>query len=769
MGTKYPAVVPAVGLLAGSVLAPELVYLPVGALFALLALALCLPRPSARFLAALALGLLSSTLRAPAPVPAPDPRRPVEVAGRVTSHPVRRPDEPSGEPAFFRLRTTSLRQGKRIRVAHLDVWVSLPPDAGAPAIGTVLRLRGYLRRSAGFANGVPARPPAFRMRIKSARFLTVDRPAGEVLRRASDLRRHLQELLERGGEARSLTLVRALVLGDRSRLPKSWTQALRRSGLAHLLAVSGLHVGLVALLLLLAAAPLPTRLRLLAAGLGIVVYLLVLGPRPSVLRAAAMGLLGLLALACERPPQVANALACGVALLVLWEPATVADLSFQLSVAATAGILTLATLWDARWRSVRQPSREATWGAGAGGGWLRRSLAVSIAAQVATLPWILTLSGGFHPLAPLLNLVAIPYLGLFLFAAFLWLAIAAGSSSAAAWLLPLLEGLAAPVAGLASVAPSAAFFRPLRIDAVTAWLLAIGLAWGLGRPRLLGRGAVVLALLLATGSAPPESRGPVELAMIDVGQGEAILIRDGPRVALVDGGGWRSGDLGGRILVPVLAAAGVHRLDAVVLTHPDVDHCGGLVDVARYLPVGELWMGPGWSDHPCAAELLVTPGIRWRSVSGGDERSLGRWRLTVLHPPSGAGAGASARRRGRNDRSLVIAAEVFGRRVLLTGDVGSEAERRLLKAGADLRADVLKVAHHGSKTSTTPAFLRAVAPRLALISAGVANPYGHPAPAVVERLAAAGVVVLRTDRSGLIRLRFHPGGRMAIETPGLPR
>lgn len=174
-------------------------------------------------------------------------------------------------------------------------------------------------------------------------------------------------------------------------------------------------------------------------------------------------------------------------------------------------------------------------------------------------------------------------------------------------------------------------------------------------------------------------------------------------------------------------------------------------------------MAPGWDPAGCAGRLTALPGTRTRFLSKGDRATLGRWRLTVLHPEADD-------RHEVNERSLVIAAEVHGRRALLTGDVESWAEHHLADCCArDLRADVLKVAHHGSRTSSTETFLEAVSPRLALISAGVRNLYHHPSPEVVERLEDHGARVLRTDRGGEILLRFDEDGRMRIETPGAPK
>jgi competence protein ComEC len=745
-----PAFVPALCLALGAWLAAKL-EAPPAAVAVVLALALALRGRLGHGLAALALGLFSAGVRQPAVALEAwlEPSRPVEVAGRIAGHPIRRDDR-----VLVRLDAELLRQGRRLRFAAAEVWLSLPAAAPPPVWGARVRLRGYLRRSGTYANG-PAfeRPPVWRLHLESERFLTVEAPAAGLWTAAAALRRSLAEsIAPHRLRWRSAALVEALVLGDRSALPESWLQALRRGGLAHLLAVSGLHVGLVTLCALAAGAWLPPRARLVLAAAAVLVYLALIGPRPAVLRAALMGLVAAAALISERPPQALNALACTVLLLAAWQPSIVAEIGFQLSVAATAGILLWAPALAARWRRV--PKR------------LRQPLAVSVAAQAATLPWTLALSSGWHPLAVALNLVFVPWLTLVLAAGLLWLAVAAAAPAAGAWSLPALEVLASPVDLLASLPPSRWLLWPLACRPWLAWAAAaavLAFAW---RPQAGRRTAVVLALLAAAGSGPPpRDGGAVELALVDVGQGDAVLLRDGRRAVLVDGGGWPSGDLGGRLLVPVLAAAGVERLDAVVLTHPDVDHCAGLVDLARYLPVDELWMSSGWEGHGCAAELLATPGKRWRVLWRGHRARVGRWRLEVLHPPPSADDPPAGRRGRNNDRSLVLAAEVFGRRVLLTGDVEAAAERRLGSAGEALAADVLKVAHHGSRTSTSPAFLAAVGPRLALISAGRRNPYGHPAAEVVERLDQAGVRVLRSDRSGLVRLRFHVSGEITFELP----
>jgi competence protein ComEC len=199
------------------------------------------------------------------------------------------------------------------------------------------------------------------------------------------------------------------------------------------------------------------------------------------------------------------------------------------------------------------------------------------------------------------------------------------------------------------------------------------------------------------------------------------------------------------------------------MTHPDRDHCGGLADIAAHLPVDEVWTGPGWPPTGCAGELFTLPRVRTRILQPGTKARVGRWRLTVLH------AGGDETK--VNERSLVLRAEAFGHRALLTGDAGREAEGEMLDRWppSDLWADLLKVGHHGSNGSTSDDFLDAVSPRLALISVGLANPYHHPSPGVLARLAFHKIPLLRTDRSGEVVLHFEPNRRIRLELPGGPR
>jgi competence protein ComEC len=752
-----PMLLPAAAFAAGTLLAFQVSYLPLAPLVALAFAGLALRRRSGICLAFFACGLLAAAVRLGLPG---DPTaslfrdRPVEAVLRVAGHWIP-DDEGWSAPA----RVVHLRQGDRLTAPPIEVILHLPdPEELPPPFGTTLRAKGYLVRSPGLGNRIPSPPGPWRLRVKSRQLVEIESPPGPLARLSGAIRERVERAYRATGPGKGegRALARALVLGDVSGLPLAWKRGLRVTGAYHLMSVSGVHVALVAGLVWLLGGWLPRPLRLLLMLAAIVLYLLLVGPLPALVRSAVMGGLAALALLAERPPAAANALGWAVILLLLDQPDVALSPAFQLTVSATAGLLLLAPRLARRWQGRRIPPR------------LAEAVAASVGAQLATLPWALPRFHMLSPLAPLLNLPAVPWTGLALIASLAWTAVALVAPTLAGKLLPALDLLATPFSWPSRTPPEVWLPVPLALTPGWAWLLAASLAGLLLLP--LRRLRAVLFVLAV--SAVPYVPGAIagggphrpdpELAMLDVGQGDSILLRDGDRAVLVDGGGSRGGDIGGRVLLPALLGEGVTHLDALVMTHPDNDHCGGLVDIAAYLPVREVWMAPGWDPHSCAGKLLDLPGVRTRLLTRGQRLTLGRWRLTALHP-------AAADDGPVNERSLVLLAEAHGRRALLTGDVESGAERELASCCAQgLHADLLKVAHHGSRTSSTAAFLEAVAPRLALISVGVGNLYHHPAPEIVERLGER-ARVLRTDRAGEIVVRFGAGGKLRIETPGAPK
>jgi competence protein ComEC len=540
------------------------------------------------------------------------------------------------------------------------------------------------------------------------------------------------------------------MLGQVEVLPDAVARGLRAAGLAHLVALSGLHVGLLAGLILMVTPGMWPAWRFSLVILMVGGYVCLAGARPSLVRSTLMLIAMVGARLLRRPPQAANALGWVAAGMVLLRPSVTRDLGFQLTVAATAGILVLAPRLQLRWTWIPVP--------------LRQAFSVSLGANLAALPWTLSAFYLATPLSPFWNLAGVPWAAVTLVLVFGWVSSSIIMPPAAPLLEPILEVMGAPLEMLGQLPPEVLFSVPVGLGWWRALLLTIALIACLLTKRKVRIG-VALGLVGLSLVWRVETPADPELTVIDVGQGDAILLRDGEQGLLVDGGGWRRSDIAQKILIPALARLGVSRLTAMVLTHPDIDHCEGLLALASYVPIGSFYTTVGWHRDPCVVELLGRAGLEASPLWRGEHLTMASWRIRVLHPGAGA-------RQGRNNRSLVLLAETSNRRVLLTGDLEAPGERELLQA-CDLselgEIDVLKIGHHGSKTSTSLDLLSRTHPRLALISCGTSNRYGHPSPEILERLRQEKVQVLRTDLHGAIRVALPADGPMKIYLPGLPR
>jgi competence protein ComEC len=541
-----------------------------------------------------------------------------------------------------------------------------------------------------------------------------------------------------------------MVLGQSETLPSRAERDLRAAGLSHLLAVSGLHVGMVATMLYLLGrlGGLGRRASPCLAALGVLLYAGLVGGRPPVLRAVGMLSAGLAGAALGRRAGSGSALAWAAAAIALILPEEVHRPGYQLSFVACAALIR---------------------GGRAGGPWWRRLVGASLAAQLGSLPLVLFHFGRVAPFALLANLAGLPLASLVV-----------GGSLGAALLEPLFPQAGAATAGLARAAAglllavaeivgelpgSGRTLAP--VGPLWCLLASLALLAALGsrgaRRFLLGTAGLLLFLAgpLRPAGAPPPA-GALELVALDVGQGSALLVTTGAgRSLLVDGGGSPGSDypVGERRLLPQLRDLGVGHLELVALTHPDADHGEGLLAVLEAMPVGRLVLPGEDCDHPLARRLAAAAARRGVPTEGWWAGRREAWEgltLMALGPGRGSVCGA-------NDESLVLRLEGPGGVLLLPGDVEGAGERALLESGARLEARVLVVPHHGSAGSSSPFFLDRVRPELALIQAGERNPFGHPHARVLEALRRRRIRVLRTDRDGALRVLLYADGRLRAE------
>lgn len=575
-----------------------------------------------------------------------------------------------------------------------------------------------------------------------------------VQRAAGRLRAGLQKACaglepERGG------LLPGLVVGDTSRLPQRVQDDFRAAGMTHLTAVSGSNVALIVgcLLLLLKWCRAGPRLSAAVCFLGVVGFVILARPSPSVLRAAVMGSLALMALASGRQRSAFPALCATVAVLIGIDPGLAADPGFALSVCATAGLLLLAPGW-----------RDALLRKGFPRG-AAEAVAVPAAAQVTCGPVVAGLSGSISlvaiPANLLVALAIVPATLLGVGAAAisaLWPSGAAALAWLASWPAWWLVTVARVGAGLPmgslpfpSGTPGALLLTGLTI------LFLIGF-----RSAAIRRTVLVLALACVLGAVPVRVLAPGWpppgwlVVACDVGQGDATVLRLGSGAAIVVDVGPAPQPVDG-----CLTALGVTSVPLLVISHFHADHVGGVAGVFRGRSVGSVWT-PAFGEPVEGRDAVITAahGIPVATPPPGYAVSLGPVILTVLGPT----AALHGTNSDPNNNSLVLLAVVDGVRILLTGDAEIEEQQELRTAGVVGPVDVLKVPHHGSSFQDN-GFLDLVRPRIALVSVGVGNAYGHPNPSVLAYLGRAGADVRRTDRDGAIAVG-RAGGSLTVTVQG---
>ncbi len=676
----------------------------------------------------------------------------VAAGGVVVSHTTRE-DDLVCQDAVRRVGAASVRlwadlaPGRSVRgtvqAPRCGVNVRIGVRSGEWPSGAVVHVEGeFARRGSG-------------LDVRDAHITLLQSPSRLSRIRASTARR-IEALY-----GRDAPLAKALLLADANDIDRELRDRFADAGIIHMLSVSGLHVAIIAdAVRALASA---SRLSAVAAdGVALAVAILFvgfIGAPPPAARSAGMLALGAWAKLAQRPTSSWGiwAVSCAMPLV---EPRVVVDLGWQLSAAGMAGLLAsgpLSRRLCTRWR-----------------GWRRRladSVVATAVASAITAPLVAWVFGRVSLAAVATNLAAAPLFGVaqpLLFASLVvgplqgasLLLAEAGRS--VLFLIDLVArwGAALPLAAL-RVEPNAATAALLGVAAV-AGVVAMVSRWP-RRPAGVAIGALALAAWLPIFTPGP---GTLQLHAVDVGQGDALALRT-PRGRwfLIDaGGGWRGGDAGASIVWPYLRRYGGDVV-FLSLSHPHLDHLGGAVSLLERAAIDTVWDGAYVSGSQAYRDVLLAARrtrSAWRQVAAGDSITLDGVTIQVLAPDSAW----MASRDDPNEASVVLRVSYGEFRALYMGDAEHGEEGWLVaRYGHKLRADVLKVGHHGSATSSTAEFLDRVRPRIALVSVGQGNTYGHPSSSVLQALNERGAHLLRTDDDGTIVVSTD-GHSMVVQANG---
>lgn len=557
----------------------------------------------------------------------------------------------------------------------------------------------------------------------------------------------------------SAALLKGILLGQRQQLPDELLNTFSMIGLTHILAVSGLHVGLITLIMitLFFILRIPRSAAAAATICVLILYAWITNMTSSVIRASIMAGLFLIGQRLDRQTDSINILATAALIILIIWPSALFDLSFQLSFIATLAIIAgypkLKALLPDRL------ARSQTWWAR----WLRDGLLVSLAAQLGTAPVLAATFYQISWVAPVANLFIGPLVFLTTTLGVLtaltgpiYLEIAYLFSAANALVLHGMIYLSTQFSGLPSaLLPIAAPSHPVMAGYYVITLLFLwtpsAYKWKHIRSGLTG--GVVILLCWHLYNAPR----PLEMTILDVGQGDAIFIvcPNGKKI-LIDGGNRTpSYDAGAQIIVPFLRSKGYHHIDIMIISHPHTDHYGGLISVLNAVTVGEIITSGRTSTstaYKAWRDAIIQHEIRYRAVTSGDTlRGLGRVQGVILNPTRFMVE--QEERIDTNDASVVTRLTYGTFSALFTGDIEQGSEEAILNNHLNIKSTIIKAPHHGSATSSSPLFLSAVDPEAVVISVGIRNKFRHPSRQVLGRYRQLGTSVYRTDAGGAITIR----------------
>ncbi len=714
--------------------------------------------------------------------------------GVVHADPVRREKSVHIDVVLVRC---SLPQEQDMQSAAGTVRLYSSPDVMGVAQGDAVRFKATLKRPRDFRNegcsswrrylmtkGVGAvgslAGPHWIVRLSS-------RTEGVQTRGLRDLRQRLDAAIGTIEDADAVAVLSALVSGRKEALREGIRDSFQRAGIAHLLAISGLHVGYIALCAFIAIALVIGRctrlllvvpLQRIAAVLTLPLvwgFVLLVGAPVSAVRAGIMISVYLIGVMVGARQDLLATLAIAALIIVVIEPMAVFDVSFQLSFVSVLAIVLMVPRLIApvkQWFTHRHQ-------------WYHHMLyrayqlaCVTVAATVGSAPLVayhfhfITGTGLFA------NLLAVPWTGaavlplaaLSSVMTFIW------PTAAAAVFWPLTGMATAALINIADIfsrlaSPLLLHIAPTVIEVAMVYGLILTLVfWRRLSYRRIALAALVVVLVIDVGCSRirPMMTKTLEVTFLDVGQGEATLVRfPGGRIMLIDGGGLPQGefDVGRHVVEPALLRKGIHRVDWLLLSHPHHDHYRGLAAIAERFHPEAVWTNgvaapekelEFWNDF---LQRVDTAGVPLGTLDAAHEEiDIGGVKLEVLFPPHPPPGDVDP-----NDTSIVLKLTYGEVSFLFTGDLMEWGERRLIGTGGDVSATVLKVAHHGSETSNSRSFLDAVQPRVAVISVGQYNQYGMPDASVLEKLERLGAAVYRTDHHGAITITTD-GHDIAVST-----
>jgi len=600
-----------------------------------------------------------------------------------------------------------------------------------------------------------------------------------AVRLGINLQKRIVNVIEKSLPQQQAGLLNGILIGYREGLSEEVQEAFSSAGLTHIMAVSGANISFILLPAAFLLKKLKVRKRIanIALIFLILLFMLITGFEPSVLRASVMACILLIAGILYREPDVYAAIAVSCIILLSVSPCMLFDVGFQLSYGATVSIVMLYKNVKAWFENICIKGKRISLPK-----WAKESLAATISAQLGVLPLTVLYFNKLSLISVFSNLMAVPMLELITILGMI-MAVAGQFSlfisrligyinsvflSGVLYITRLTSGI--PYASVRTVTPSVIFvviyyifvwyvlwYKPAKKTA----LIPVKL-----KPKHAAVILSVAAILLLPGFIKPRE---LKITFLDVGQGDSAFIKTcSGKTVLIDGGGsqnpGQASGIGEKVLIPFLLDSGVMRLDAVIASHSHSDHTEGLLEVLEHLKVKRLIV-PYLSDETCFEELLSVARAKGVPVSRCYEGEIIRLDdktyMEVLNPPVDGPCDEDS----LNNTSLVLRLCYGKTQVLFTGDAEIEAEKRLVDGGRDLSSDVIKIAHHGSPTSTGEEFLDGVDPKTAIISVG-RNNFGHPSDEVLDLLEEKDIECLRTDRSGAIILKSN-GKRIKIK-PTVP-